>query len=239
MSNTIAGVDARSATLLDPYSPQFVTYDLEFIDDGETIDLVSIAMVSGDGRELYAINREMDVQKILANEWLRKNVWPHLPLRDLPEKRNGYLVQKCSCRPVDPNVPSSRLEYACTHMNGQLNRDHPDVRTQGQIRYMVGDFLRKAHPESVDIQRDNIRMWAYYGAYDHVALAQIFGPMVNLPSHVPMITHDLKSEAMRLGSPEMPQQSVNEHNALADARHNLKVARFLFELATGTEKKEK
>ena len=33
-----------------------------------------------------------------------------------------------------------------------------------------------------------------YGAYDHVALAQLSGPMVLLPDGVPMWTNDLRTE---------------------------------------------
>src|SRR3546814_16622937 len=81
-----------NATLLAPFSHEFVTYDLEFIADGKTIDLVSIGMVSGDGRKLYAVNREMDERKLLehGDGWMRKNVWPHLPLTDLPERSGEF-----------------------------------------------------------------------------------------------------------------------------------------------------
>jgi hypothetical protein len=42
-----------------------------------------------------------------------------------------------------------------------------------------------------------------------------------------MWTNDLKQEAERLGNPQVPQQAVGEHNALADARHNCVIAEFL------------
>jgi hypothetical protein len=51
--------------------------------------------------------------------------------------------------------------------------------------------------------------------------------MIDLPDGVPMFTNDLKQEAVRLGSPVMPEQGQGEHHALADARHNLAMARFL------------
>lgn len=229
--------DARSATLLAPFSREFVTYDLEFVDDGITIDLVSLGMKSGDGRTLYVINREMDERKILAHNWMRNNVWPHLPLRDLPERRGElgqYPVKRCLCKPVE----GTRDEYTCYHMNGRLDRDHPDVRPMGQIRRLVSDFIRASHPEGVELDRNNVCMWAYYGAYDHVRLAQIWGPMVELPAHVPMLTHDLKSEAMRLGNPKLPEQAGAEHNALADAEGNHIKAKFLWELAVGKNERD-
>lgn len=232
--------DARSATLLAPFSREFITYDLEFLDDGKTIDLVSIGMKSGDGRTLYAINRELDQGKVLAHNWMRKNVWPHLPLKDLPEPR-GYgrfpnePEKKCRCAPV----PGTDREYACHCMNGRLDMDHPDVRPMGQIRRMVSDFVYASHPAGLDIERNNVKMWAYYGAYDHVRLAQLWGPMVELPSHVPMLTHDLKSEAMRLGADKLPEQDGAEHNALADAEGNHVKAKFLWELAVGKNEEQK
>lgn len=222
------------ATLLEPDSPSFVTYDLEFVDDGKTIDLVSAGFKSGDGRRLYVINREMNQEKILAHDWMRKNVWPHLPLKDLPERQGDYgqyLKKTCRCMPV----PGTKHEYTCHEMNGRLDMDHPDVRPMGQIRRMVSDFMLESHPVGVDhpeFHRDNIKLWAWYGAYDHVRLAQCWGPMIDLPPHVPMLTHDLKSEAMRLGNPKMPAQKGKEHNALADAEGNHLKAKFLWGLAT-------
>lgn len=225
-----------AATLLRPFSQEFVTYDLEFVADGKTIDLVSIGMVSGDGRKLYAVNRELDEAKLLqhGDGWMRKNVWPYLPLTDLPERR-GYGMfpnepeKKCRCAPV----PGTEREYACRCMNGKLDRDHPDVRPIGQIRRLVSDFLEASHPDTAVQDRNDIGMWAWYGAYDHVCMVQsLWGEMVKLPSHVPMLTHDLKSEAMRLGNPEMPKQAGVEHNALADAEGNHLKAKFLWGLAT-------
>lgn len=223
------------ATLLRPFAREFVTYDTEFLDDGKTIELVSIGMKSGDGRKLYAINREMPQARIVAHKWMRKHVWPHLPLKDLPETRGEfgqYPVKKCRC------AVREKGEYDCLCMNGRLDMDHPDVRPMGQIRRMVSDFLLESHPIQPARHRNEIQMWAWYGAYDYVRLAQLWGPMIDLPSHVPMLTHDLKSEHMRLGSPKLPEQASGEHNSLADAEHNLIKARFLYELAEGEKDEE-
>lgn len=46
--------------------------DTEFIEDGKTIDLISIGIVAEDGRELYLQNDECDLSK--ANEWVKTNV---------------------------------------------------------------------------------------------------------------------------------------------------------------------
>jgi len=50
--------------------------DTEFIEDGRTIDLISIGIVAEDGREFYAESVDVDLSK--ANAWVRDNVIVHL-----------------------------------------------------------------------------------------------------------------------------------------------------------------
>ena len=45
-------------------------YDTEFIEDGTTIDLVSIGVVDEHGREFYAVSTEFDPGK--AGPWVRE-----------------------------------------------------------------------------------------------------------------------------------------------------------------------
>lgn len=52
-------------------------YDTEFIENGETIDLVSIGIVGEDGREYYAVSTDADHSK--AGQWVRENVLNQLP----------------------------------------------------------------------------------------------------------------------------------------------------------------
>ena len=175
-----------------------IFYDTEFIDDGRTIDLISIGMVAGDGRELYAVSREFDQVALGRSGWLVDNVWSSLPVIG---KGSGELGI------------------------GRLDLDHPDVHPRTEIARMVADFiLRTPDPQ----------LWAYYAAYDHVALAQLWGPMSDLPYGIPMQTDDIVTEAKRLGlTPrDLPVQPDGLHNALADARHNLVRAQFLDQLAT-------
>jgi hypothetical protein len=55
-----------------------IWYDTEFLEDGKTIDLISIGMVREDGAELYLVNADADWDRILDNEWLVQNVVPQL-----------------------------------------------------------------------------------------------------------------------------------------------------------------
>ena len=52
-------------------------YDCEFIEDGRTVDLVSIGMVDEFGREFYAVSTEFDDSR--AVPWVRRNVLDKLP----------------------------------------------------------------------------------------------------------------------------------------------------------------
>lgn len=51
--------------------------DTEFYEDGRTIDLISIALVCEDGRELYCVNAEARLN--LVSQWVRDNVLAQLP----------------------------------------------------------------------------------------------------------------------------------------------------------------
>jgi hypothetical protein len=76
------------------------------------------------------------------------------------------------------------------------------------IRDALLDFLGDDIPE----------FWGYQAGYDHVALAQLFGRMINLPAGWPKYTRDIKQWSDELGKPSLPEHGLDVHNALADAR---------------------
>jgi hypothetical protein len=145
-------------------------YDCEFIEDGRTIDLVSIGVVGEDGREFYAVSTEFDPAK--AGEWVRRNVLDKLP------------------SPADAAW-----------------------RSPARIREELLTFL--VEPGTA------IELWAWMAAYDHVVLCQLWGDMRSLPRPIPRFTHELRQRWEDAGSPAQPPQPADQHDALADARHNL------------------
>lgn len=138
-----------------------IWFDTEFIEDGRTIDLISIGMVREDGATFYAENADCDLSR--ASPWVQENVLPHL----------------------------------------------------------TGDGLRK--PQLAEAVKafagSDPEFWAYYAAYDWVALCQLYGTMMDLPQGWPMFCLDLKQEAYQRGR-DLPKQEGIEHDALADARWN-------------------
>lgn len=152
-------------------------YDTEFLEDGLTIDLISIGIVCEDGREYYAINADAAWHRIVRDDWLMKNVV-------------------------------------------QCLGDFAAFRPKQLIAYEVAEFLLggKTAPE----------LWAYFSAYDHVALAQLWGKMIDLPTGIPMRSNDVRQEMERLDVPsDAVPQSGALHNALEDARWNWDMLREL------------
>ena len=76
--------------------------DCEFIEDGKTIDLISIGIASDDDRFLYIVNRDCDFSK--ASDWVLENVLKPMGLDrtgfknigslSSPNKRNSYSVSR-------------------------------------------------------------------------------------------------------------------------------------------------
>lgn len=88
--------------------------------------------------------------------------------------RNVWPHLPAKAVPMGPGIRGIRV---------QLDTDHPDVRPRKQIATELRDFLYVGGvPE----------LWAWFAAYDHVALTQIWGRMVgDTPAGIPMYTHDL------------------------------------------------
>jgi hypothetical protein len=159
-------------------------FDTEFIEDGKTIDLISIGLVAEDGREYYAVASDAPWKRIRKHDWLMQHVVPHLP-----QPHGDWINEMPKSWPIDFH--------------------NPQVKPKATIAAEVQAFITcSPDPE----------LWAWYGAYDHVVLAQLFGRMIDLPEGVPMWTNDLKQEVVRLGNPPLPKRDGGEHNALADAR---------------------
>lgn len=145
-------------------------FDTEFIEDGRTIDLVSIGVVDERGQEFYAVSTEFDPGR--AGPWVRDNVLDKLPSP----------ADKAWC-------------------------------DRATIRDRLLEFLRR--------DRERVELWAWFAAYDHVALAQLWGDMPALPRELPRFTRELRQRWEDVGKPTLPPPPSDAHDALADARHNL------------------
>ncbi|HEX3640116.1 MAG TPA: 3'-5' exoribonuclease [Ktedonobacteraceae bacterium] len=189
--------------------------DTEFIEDGKTIDLISIGIACEDGRELYLQHCDFNARE--ANEWVKENVLPHLATC-----QNGFGHER---RTLEYDLSIHADTGQCVSIPGyRPNLSLCPWRTRAQIRDEIKLFFF-AHMSTNP--NDGIELYGYYSAYDHVAFCQLFGTMADLPKGYPMYTRDLKQWCDDLGNPELPKQEGTEHNALADARWNKSVYDFL------------
>jgi len=142
-------------------------YDCEFIENGRTIELISIGVVSQDGREFYAVSTEFDSET--AGPWVRRNVLDKLP------------------------SPSDQC-----------------WSSRARIRDELFSFLTSPGLP--------IELWAWYAAYDHVVLGQLWGAMPSMPREIPKLTREIRQHWEIAGCPPIPEPSLLRHNALADAK---------------------
>ena len=96
-------------------------YDTEFVETGREVFLISFGMVCEDGREYYAINSHMPVDKVANDPFLMENVVPFLPTTGTVTGQNGTLFQ---------------LDFL-----------HVDVRPPSQIASEVLNFLAAGEHE--------------------------------------------------------------------------------------------
>jgi 3'-5' exoribonuclease Rv2179c-like domain len=189
--------------------------DTEFIDDGKTIDLISIGIVCEDGRELYLQSAEFDESK--ANEWVKENVFPHLAL--CPQYRTQGKPG------LEPNLAVHNAAGQCVLSDpeeGYIIGAYPGCywRSRAQMRDEIKYFFNPS---------DGIELWGWCAGYDFVAFCQIFGTMMDLPQGYPHYIRDIQHllDERGISDDQLPLQKDLTHNALEDARHIKHIWEFL------------
>lgn len=180
--------------------------DTEFIDDGRTIDLISIGIVCEDEREYYAQSCEFDHRK--ASDWVKNNVLSHLQMCEHAGVTHGiqglYRADRAYHRQQDgqcfdqQRVPIQSCPW----------------RSREHIREEIKIFLdptRYGKPE----------LYGWCSAYDFVTFCQLFGTMMALPDGYPHYIRDLQHvlDEQDISDEKLPQQEGGLHNALSDAKH--------------------
>lgn len=177
-------------------------YDTEFLENGRTIELISFGMVNEDGEAYYAVNADAPWDDVMRHQWLVRNVVPHLPLANRTALDEWLKLSPQSDIKFEPTIET----------DPRLDRLDTLVRPGWVIANEVREFLAEGG--------DDIELWANWGAYDHVALMQLYGPMIRRPSHIPMFTNDIQQAARMVGAVDrLPEQQGPAHNAMEDALH--------------------
>lgn len=202
--------------------------DTEFIEDGKTIDLISIGIVAEDGREYYAISTEFNPQK--ASSWVKKNVINSLPSRysfpeDSPRQRAESKAWKnretiaIEVMAFLKGQPLTDLKY-CARSGFEQSADK---------LFGMSGFLD--HPNStvkdifndVNFSDDPLEIWGEWCSYDWVVFCQLFGTMMDLPRGFPMRCRDIIQyceDDLNINSSKLPKslETDGNHNALLGAK---------------------
>jgi hypothetical protein len=170
-----------------------------------TLDLISIGIVSSDGREYYAQSCEFDVH--YASDWVARHVYPHLALCP-------YVRTEGESIPILQN-------QMLTHdiFRGQCGKHVGDPE---KCPWRLNEELRQALMAFMDVKqygKPEFILWC--GSYDYVLLCQLFGGMMSLPDGWPHSICDLQEvlDKDHIDDSELPPQEGTAHNALADARY--------------------
>jgi hypothetical protein len=210
-----------------------------------TIELISIGIISEDGREYYAISKNFNIKAAWNNEWLRENVLKGI-WKELYEKER-YV------REYHWNL----IEFS---YKGLKNLIQWNSKSNKQIAEEIFEFVNpkvKSNTEEwtkhlnkfkiLATENQNVQFYGYYSDYDWVVFCRLFGRMIDLPKGFPIYCIDLKqildekaSKGYRFGENSSLEECLNyykqkdtypkqtnEHNALADATWNYELYKFL------------
>lgn len=199
-------------------------FDTEFTGLHKNTTLISLGIVSEDGRRFYAEFQDYDRKQ--CNEWIKENVIkncyiPLLPSHSKVEKeieemkRNGYEVSEMPC------IPSgfSPIVHFTKHVN------------ENGVTEVSGDGCWiSAYLEEWLSQFNTIEFVSDVCHYDFVLLINIFGSAFDLPDNICPSCHDInqdiaifygisEKEAFDKSREKIIENSVggNKHNALYDA----------------------
>lgn len=213
-------------------------FDTEFIEGfrkplfgkrSHFIELISIGIVCEDGREYYAVSNEFNPKD--ADDWVRENVI---------DKIEAELFQQ------QPVFAKSHFNFSLKELlkqygksNKQIAEDiclfcYPDAGKE--FGHAKGEFLSRS--KQYGWNGEQPEFYAYYADYDWVLFCSLFGRMIDLPKGFPMYCKDLKQmlDEKCIILKETPDtikelngfpKQINEHNALDDAKWNLKLFKFM------------
>lgn len=188
------------------------------------IDLISIGIVCEDGREYYAISNEFDPKD--ADKWVQGNV-----IMKLEGIEDYFHIWKSN-----KEIKQDIIEFICPYEKAS------EFAGVGSIDSGMEGYLQMNPP----------KFYAYYADYDWVLFCSLFGRMIDLPKGFPMYCRDLKQNIDEyidsITTEKNPRSAnyltketaleqlkkrfdypkqTNEHNALADAKWNYELYKFL------------
>ena len=220
-----------------------------------TIDLISIGIVAEGGGEYYAISKDFNLKEAWNRYDIKKDFDKPQGLGDVKVYwiRDNVLKpiwEELVRKELDVDI-LGELENPFTY-KGLTYLINKYGKTNNQIATEVYDFVSEATYNNNGFNASlnenlNPEFYGYYADYDWVVFCWLFGRTIDLPEGFPMCCIDLKQELdnkadrLRLPNTELSKEQMietikgtanypkqtNEHNALADARWNYELYKFL------------
>lgn len=133
------------------------------------------------------------------------------------DNRELYLINANYFAQLGHNKPDQPSQWLKQNVINPIALDPNNGYAWTRVKWWPQIVLEFISDEGRYTSRDQIELWGYYAAYDHVSLAQLWGPMINLPEPIPMFTHEIMQLKRGQLMPQRDLVELPEHNALADA----------------------
>jgi hypothetical protein len=180
-----------------------------------TVDLISIGIVSEDGREYYAISKEFNLKEAWNRfQWKVEDIHPakfrqkgmSATYGNMAYPKKEYWIRENVLKPIFLELAlRNDFEYVGREMTYSLLKKliNKYGKTNSQIAKEVKEFVYKPYHISNSIINNHkdferalfvnpISFYGYYADYDWVVFCWLFGKMIDLPQGFPMYCNDLK-----------------------------------------------
>lgn len=193
-----------------------IAFDFEFIENGRTIDPISVGLSHIDGRRYYAIFKEFKESK--ASPWVKENVISKLPPRFVnPVYESPRLLEESLAWKSREAIRLDILRF--------VGSQSPEFWGN----YCAHDFVLLGQVMGTREQEG----WAtcFLNWMSGTKTIPLHNPMVECwPDGWPYFAHDIQSLRSHLGNPEIDLPEPTEHIAIQDADWVLKARDFLLKL---------
>lgn len=183
-----------------------------------TIDLISIGIVSEDGREYYAVSKDFNLKEAWFRCQLEEDNSVGARIGCKSPNKKVYWIRENVLRPIYNELSNFHLNNIFNHPNfGTQKLDSRELKFDYEsLKFLIKSYGKSNKQISEDIKRfiayteepelspadyesknlqwkfSDVKFYGYYADYDWVVFCWLFGNMIDLPKGWPMYCIDLK-----------------------------------------------
>ncbi len=155
----------------------------------DTIELISVGIVSEDSREFYAISKDFDVEAAWNNEWLRENVlkpiWAELIQKERYAREYHSDLVSFTYKGIRNLIKWNGKS------NEQIVREIISFIAYSEHKDLHPSDLHSQLAKQSGILFKNVQFYGYMSTFDYVVLTNTFGGMDKWPSGFPYYFNDM------------------------------------------------